>query len=135
MSMSKKPNIIDACGQLLEMVGKDLKDHRKSLIDTYNNVVKGLLYDSAYTYMEKDGSNRPYRTYSTPDDKFPIEADGYSFNQIVAFTEDGIMSDANGGGASTVKITEMPVEDIILVINKLLDHRHELEKEKKEPKK
>lgn len=124
-------NTIAGVGEAKMYVG----EVKHVLIGVYLKGIENLLYDSGYVH-HPDGlfsktPSRPYKIYTTNKmTECPIVAEGHTFQQIVAFTEDGIMADASGGGASTVKLDDMPAEDVVLVIEKLVEHILSCKKEK-----
>ncbi len=104
---------------------RNINSTKRALKKLFLKEVEPLLYDSGYTtaVVESEGifgekGSRPYRMYCD-DDNFPIKIKGFRFEEIVAFTEKGVMTDAYGGGCGTLPFKDMPIEDLILITKAL----------------
>ena len=93
--------------RILKRMEPHLRDsgYRKAL-----NPTKGLL-----------GKSRPLRFWSPPDRKNgePQNLGGFLIGPIYAITEDGVMTEAWGGGAVTSQWRDIPLEDLVKLQNNI----------------
>jgi len=105
---------------------------RQRLINTYLELVKphlhksGFIKSSPFPPWDEKRVKEYLQIYIPevvqPEDEdeekveFSVEVDGFVLKEISAFTDEGIIADAYGGGCSTLDFEDLPVEDLRLLV-------------------
>lgn len=94
---------------------------RKAVVAEIGSIVTPRMRDSGYRKALDPSKgllagSRPLRVW-VPDE--PMQLDGYVLTDVVAITEDGVMTDATGGGCVTESWNCFPLEDLQLLLTTL----------------
>jgi hypothetical protein len=107
-------------------MSNDFMKMKRKLIREIQRLIRPLLYDSGYRKAldPRKGILGPTRAWKvwTPNAKqdfFKLRG-GYKLTEFVAFYEDGLITDAYGGGAVFETYNDFPVEDLFRLRNWVL---------------
>lgn len=81
-------------------------------------LVKPMFYESGFQ-TGQIGNSRPYRLYALRDSRGklkPKRLHGKEIEEVIAFAEDGIVSDAEGGVALTTYWGSIPLGDMLKLL-------------------
>jgi hypothetical protein len=98
-------------------MSNDFMKMKRKLIREIKRLIRPLLYDSGYRKAldPKQGILGPSRAWKVwrPGDNTPFKLrGGYKLTEFFAFYEDGMITDAYGGGAVFEAYEDFPVEDL-----------------------
>jgi hypothetical protein len=95
---------------------------RKALVTAIHALAEPKFHDSGYVKhiggRESGLGRRPLRLWAPGR---PIELDGFVLQSLYAVTEDGLITDATGGGAMIEDYDCFPVEDLQLLHKTLME--------------
>ncbi len=103
-------------------LSKTLRNARRRLIAELKRTFAPHMWDSGYqTGPDRRGSfdnSRPLKLWA-PMDTYGkpkmIPFDGYALKEFWGFCENGIITDAYGGGCVTEPLTSFPLEDLLML--------------------
>jgi hypothetical protein len=106
------PRLIATSRRVLRQIRQYVLNHLKAAIAP-------LLHDSGFVKVTDRtkgirGPTRPYRLYAFEDDR--KLRGGMAIEDYRGFAEDGVITDAHGGGCVTTPWKQIPVEDLILLL-------------------
>lgn len=110
---------------------KEIKAERRKVVRRILKKVKPHFYESGYNkHLEPKkgifGAKRPLLLYR-PCDDFVKMRNTYYLSEFLAITEDGLITDAAGGGAFLEPFSAFPIEDL-LYLEKWIDKHFEEKK-------
>lgn len=91
---------------------------RKKLVQELLSTIEPYFYNSGYNkYLDPKkglfGPKRPLQVYRPKD---PVEFDGFVLQRMIAISEDGLITDAYGGGCIVESFECFPIEDLKMLL-------------------
>lgn len=86
---------------------------RSQTIAALKNKLDPLMYDSGFR-VGKVGSSRPMKLWS-PKARPVIFEEGMALTEFWGWSEQGVITDAYGGGCITESLSSIPLEDLMML--------------------